>query len=585
MVAVVVTVAFALFFTQAVPVEVTCLGILASLSLTGVLSPEETLSGFSSTATVTVALVLVLSEAVVKTGLAELLASLLGHRAFARPRVSLVVMGAVVAFLSAFMNNTAVVALAIPVVLSLSARAHVPPSKLLLPVSYFAILGGTCTLIGTSTNLVVDSVARAHGGPGFTLFEFTPLGVIGVVVGVATAVLLTPLLPQRVPLSMMISRSRRSQFVTEVSLPPGSRYVGRPLGELAAHVEVLELFRGEESIVNPPAHETLRAGDTLLVQGEAGAIRDLLSGRHVVVGTAVADDERVAIERLGLMVTEMVITPTSRFAGVRLQDAGLRRHHGILVLAARRLGMGHHIFGLRRMVLRPGDVLLVQGPPHDLDELHERGDVLLIEGTTPWVPRRRKAPLALAIFAGVVVLAALRVAPLVPLGLVGVGVILATQCLGARDALHALDSGVLLLLACASPLATAMTKTGLAAEIASGVTSLSGGSPWLTVSLLALATSLLTEVVSNNATAALLAPVALAVAGESGFNPKAALMAVVFGASSSFATPIGYQTNAMVMGAGGYLFQDYLKVGLPMKVVVWGLVSALIPVFWPLTGG
>lgn len=574
--------AFALFVTQFVRTEVTSLAILAALALTGILEIDQVLAGFSSPATVTVAALLVLSEGLARAGVADYAAAFLERWAgMARWRI-LLALGMTVGFLSAFMNNTAVVAIAIPVVLTVCRRTHQPPSKLLLPVSYFAILGGTCTLIGTSTNIIVDSVSRSHGGPSFAMFEFSGLGAIALAVGIGGVMLLSRLLPARTPLTLMLSPRARSNFVTEVSIPARSRYAGRSIREFARGIRVLELFRGDASTLSPSTEEVIWEGDILLVEGSAQAIRDLTVSEEIALGTAVADDERVSIKQIDRTVTELVITPNSRFVGQRMKDAGLRRRHGILVLGARRLGVQHHVYGLRNMGLRSGDVLLVQGSLESLYDLQESGDVLLVEGVERTMTWPQRAPCAVGIFGTVVVMAALHVAPLIPLAFLGIAAMLITRCLTIPDAVHALDSSVLLLLAGTIPLGTAMTTTGMASRLGESLAVLAGDHAFATVSLFFLLTSLLTEVVSNNASAALLTPVALAVAAQTGVNPKAMLMAVVFGASSSFATPMGYQTNAMVMGAGGYLFRDYLRVGLPLKLILWMVISALIPLFWPL---
>ncbi len=577
--------ALVLFVTQLVRIEVTSLFILASLSLSGILTNEEVLSGFSSPATITVGAMLVISAAVAKAGIADYAASVLHRWAGSSKFALLIALGLTVSFFSAFMNNTAIVAISIPVVLTLSQQSGWAPSKFLLPVSYFAILGGTCTLIGTSTNIIVASISRASGGPSIGMFEFTGLGVLCLFIGLAAVAWLSRFLPERIPLGVMLSLQARSKFVSEVEVPPGSKNVGKPLGQVFKDIQILELFRGDRSILSPPGTETLQGGDILLIEGAARAIGNLLESKDVSPATAVADDERITIRQVDRVVTELVITPRSRFVGQRLRDIGLRRRHGVLVMAARRLGVGHHMYGLRRMILRPGDVLLVQGSIEALRDLQEDGDVLLVEGVERTMTSPRRAPCALGILALVVTLAALNVAPLVALTLCGVGLMLLTRCLTVAEAIQALDSSVLFLLVGTIPLGVAMEKTGIARALAVTVVDILGGHPAALVAGFCVLTGILTEVVSNNATAALLTPVALEVAAQSGVNPKAMLIAIVFGASSSFATPQGYQTNAMVMGAGGYLVRDYLRVGLPLKIVILLSAIALIPLFWPLHPG
>ncbi|MBN1423269.1 SLC13 family permease [Candidatus Fermentibacteria bacterium] len=571
-----------LFVTQIVRIEVTSLFILAALSLTGILGGEDVLSGFSSPATITVGAMLVLSAGVAKAGVADYAAALLQRWAGTTQWGLLLALGVTVSFFSAFINNTAIVAITVPIVLTLCQRTGRAPSKFLLPVSYFAIMGGTCTLIGTSTNIIVASISRSSGGPPVHMFEFTKMGLLCLLAGIACILPLARFLPTRTTLGLMLSPRARSQFVSEVEIPPGSRHAGKAVGELLKEIRILEIFRGDESLLWPAPDHTILAGDILLIEGSAKAIGNLMDSADVAPATVVADDERVTIRQVDRTVTELVITPASRFVGQRVKDIGLRRRHGIVVLAARRLGVGHHMYGLRKMALRPGDVLLVQGSIESLRDLQEGGDVLLVEGIDRTMTFPHRAPWAVGILSSVVVLAALDVAPLVALALLGVALMLMTRCLTVAEATRALDSSVLFLLAGTIPLGVAMNKTGIAHYLAENLVRLAGGHELALVGGFCVLTGLLTEIVSNNATAALLTPVALAVASTSGVNPKAMLMAIIFGASSSFATPQGYQTNAMVMGAGGYLVRDYLRVGLPLKIVILATAIALIPLFWQL---
>ncbi|MCB9896443.1 MAG: SLC13 family permease [Planctomycetes bacterium] len=582
---VLLAVTLVLLVTQWVRIEVVALSLVAVLALTGVLSTEDALSGFSSQATITVAAMLVLSAGLERAGAVDLVAGRLAALGGGGERRLLLALMLPTAVFSAFMNNTPVVALMVPVAITLARRFEVSPSKLLLPVSYASILAGTCTLIGTSTNILVDGLARDGGFEGFSMFEFSKMGVLYLVVGGAYVVLAGPrFLPRRSALSEVISPAAEGRFVTEIAIPRGSPLAGRPLAELvegAEVVKVLELVRGDDPTVRPFSGFVLAEEDVLIVEASARAIHALLGRQGVAAGTAVADAERVVVSRTDLRLAEAVVTPNSRFDGERIQDLGLSRVHGVQVLAVRRLGR-HHRSAIRAWRLRSGDVLLVLGQLASLEALQEQGDVFLVQGVEESVTFPRKAPLAAAIMLAVVLLASLGVAPIVHLALIGAAAMILTRCLDVHDATRSLEPSVLMLLAGTIPLGLAMERTGLAADMAASVVDLAGPhGPIVLVSAFYLLTSLLTEFLSNNAAAVLLTPIGLGIATRTGIDPKPLLVAIAFGASASFATPIGYQTNALVMGPGGYRFSDYVRFGLPLNLLMWISATILIPAFWP----
>jgi di/tricarboxylate transporter len=343
---------------------------------------------------------------------------------------------------------------------------------------------------------------------------------------------------------------------------------------------VLELIRGEQVTIGPAPDTLVEADDVLLVEGTARTIHEMIHQGSVVHGTAVSDTERITISRIDLHLVEAVVAPNSRFQHREVQDLGLSRRQGIQVLAVRRLGR-HHQYNLRRLRLHSGDVLLLQGSREALHNLQEEGEVLLIEGIDRTLTFPRKAPLAIAILVGVVMLAAIDVAPISMLAFAGVGVMLLTGCLTIPHATRALDPSVLLLLAGMIPLGLAMEETGLALRVAEFVVDFAGPlGPRFLIGAFYLLTSLLTEVLSNNAAAVVLAPICLGVASHAGIDPKPLLIAVAFGASASFATPIGYQTNTMVMGPGGYFVRDFLRVGVPLNLLMAIAATILIPLFW-----
>lgn len=584
---VVLGVAIALFVTQAVRIELTSLGIILALALTGILDPHEALSGFSSTATVTVAAMLVLSGGMRKTGVVGYASHLLGRLAGGGSTRLLLVVGGVAAAFSAFMNNTPVVAFMIPVVLNLSTRFGLAPSQFLIPLSYLSILGGTCTLIGTSTNVLIDALYREAGGPGFTMFEFSGLGLLTLLIGGALILVTAPwLLPKRPSLSQMLQARGEQDFVTELMVCEGARLVGRPLAAALLPQQgggrVLELIRDEEAILRPDPSLEIRAGDRLLVEADASTIGHLTSQKGVDYATVVADDQRVKISRVDLRMVEGVVPPNSSYLGRKVSDLGLSRLHGVSVMAVRRLDR-HHSYRIREMRLHAGDVMLLQGEEAALFGLEEGGDLILIEGSERSIVVPRKAPVALAILFAVVLAASLGLVPIVFAALGGVLALVASRCLSLREATRSLDPSVLLLLAGTIPLGLAMEKTGVAASAANWVAAqVVGAGPTALVGALYLLTSVLTSFLSNNATAVLLTPIVLGIAAEIGCDPKPLVLTILFGASASFATPIGYQTNVLVMAPGGYKFRDYLRIGVPLNLVLAVATALLIPWLWPL---
>ena len=589
-----------------------------ALAFTGILKPDQAFSGFSNAGTLTVGAMFVLSSGLVRTGALESVTFQLARFSQGSPRRLLLLLAATVPAVSAFMNNTPIVVMMMPVVVSLSRRFRISPSKLLLPVSYFAILGGTITLLGTSTNILVDDIYRQAGGPGFSLFDFTPLGLIYAVVGVGYIVTVGyRLLPDRTPPLGLNVRGEGSSYVSEVAVAADSKLVGRVPGHFmqlrafrrpsprrdmnlslrrrigrspaagqentATHIELLEIVRDERLLLAEDAADIpLAVGDRLLISGGANEISAFLKETHSTLATVLADDKRVALSSLQQTVVEAVVLPDSPFSGRAVGTLELHRRFGVDVMGVQRQGR-HQSEGLRTLTLRDGDVLLLRGAAHDLRQLRESARLLLVEGVEESIVRSDKNRQALVIMLGVVLLATLTELPIAVLALAGAVLMILTRCLRPEEALRSLDPSTLLLLAGTIPLGIAIQSTGLAALVVEGLLALLGhADPRLFISMLYLFTSIITELLSNNAVAVLLTPIALQLAVTLGIDPKPLLMAVAFGASASFMTPIGYQTNAIVMGPGGYTFKDYLKIGAPLNFILWIVATICIPLLWPL---
>jgi len=578
----------ALFISRLVPYEITAILIVSALAISGILSPAEALLGFSSTATITIAAMFVIGAGLGRTGVVDAMATRLTRHAPTNLTTLLLVMAGVVGLTSAFVSNTPVVVILVPVVLSLCRKSNIPPSRLFLPLSYFAILGGTCTLIGTSTNILIDDLYRRAGGPGFHIFTFAPVGSVYLVVGVLAIVLLARhTLPERASLASLIPAERKARFVTEVVVTAGAPIAGHRVGEVfrpGSPVRLLELIRGEEIFLGARASEQhLEPDDALIVEGTPQEISAFLSRfAGVELASVVEDEQRVPMKTLQLRLVEAVVLPDAPFDGRYVRDLGLNRLYGVKVMAVQRHGRQHR-YQIRAMRLHGGDVMLLQADDHGLAALREQGALMIVEGVEETVHLHRKLPIAVAIMVAFIIATGFFRVPLVVAALLGAALMVMTRCLRVDEAVRSLDFSTLLLLAGTIPLGVAMLKTGLAPVIVKAILVLVGNSPpWVLLSTLYIITAVMTSFLSNHAAAVLLTPIAIDMAANLGIDPRALLIAVAFGASACFSTPIGYQTNAIVMGPGGYTFGDYLRIGLPLTLIMWIAATVLIPMFWPL---
>lgn len=597
-----IVVAMGCYVHQWLPTEVTSLLVIAGLAFSGILEPQEALSGFSSAATITVGAMFVISSGLLRTGALEFVALRLADYSRGSPTRLIVLLALLVPPASAFLNNTPIVVMMVPVVLSLCRQFDIKPSKLMIPLSFFSILGGTCTLLGTSTNILVNDLyvqfSREHAETwqspfelreGFRLFDFTPLGLVYLATGTVFILLFyRKLLPERSSLSGLLHPERKADFVTEVTIQPGSSLVGKRVKEVFAgsSVRLLELMRGEEIVLASEAGEyRLEPTNSLIVEGRPQEIDSFLHSTGLGLISVVEDTERVPMRTIELMLAEAVVLPDSSFEGRTVSGLGLNRRFGVKVMAVQRQGR-HRRYKIRAMRLRAGDVILVQADAMGLNALRETEDVLVVEGVDRTLSRPRKAPLAVLILSAVVVLASLNlsVLPIVVLALGGAALMLVARCIRVDEALRSLDGNVLLLLAASIPLGVAIEKTGLADSTVSVVVDVTGNMhPIVFLSAFYLLTSLLTGVLSNSTVAVLMVPIAFSLDEKIGIHHEALLVAICFGASASFLTPLGYHTNTIVMGPGGYTFRDYLKIGFPMSVLMWITATIFIPIFWPLT--
>lgn len=581
--------ALVLFVTRWLPIEITSLLIPPALVFTGILDVSDALSGFSNPATITVAALFMLSAGLVRTGVLESVALVLGRLAGGSPLRLLLLLALVVPLFSAFMNHTAIVVMLIPVILRICRDFDMAPSKLLIPLSYFSILGGTCTLIGTSTNILSAEYLRTHlsGGAPLGMFAFLPLGGFYVVCGVAFICTIGwRLLPTRGPLVGLLPIARTAKFVTEIIVEPGSPLETRTVGEAFKQqglVRLIEIVREEIVTLGPAARDMrMMRGDALIIEGASKDIAEFLAHSGARLGHVVEDDREVPMSTVELLLAEAVVLPDSAFVGRTVSGLRLNHRFGVKVLAVQRRGR-RHMRQIGALRLAPGDVLLLQAGAGGFDALRESQAVLIVEGLEQAVLHKRRGVTAMAIMALVVALATLTALPIAVLALMGVALMILTRCVRIDEALHSLDASVLLLIACTIPLGLAMTSTGMAGDLVHAFSHAAGGLPPVAqLSAFYLITSLTTDLLSNNATVVLMAPLAFEAAQRLGVHPQPFLMAVTFAASACFMTPIGSHANTIVLGPGGYTFRDFLRIGIPMNLLMWLLASFLIPQIWPL---
>ncbi|MGD9826517.1 SLC13 family permease [Desulfobacter sp.] len=586
LVSLILIVTLVLLISEKISVDKTAIGIMVLLALTGILSPSETVAGFANPAVITVGSMFLLSHGLIRTGAVGFLTELvLKFSKGSRKSAFLIILvgGAV---LSAFINNTPVVALFIPIVMGLSCECDFSPSKLLIPLSYVSILAGTSTLIGTSTNIIVSDLANLNGFDQLSMFELGRLGVPIAAIGIFFLFLASPkLMPGRTAPVCELDEGKEKKYIAELIVTEKSPLIGkRDITVYAKEnlgLSVIEIFRNGGVFDPSRTRLSIKQNDIFLVKAAAQDIISCLKSKelslihgkkNLTFGGSPEDD----------LIVELVIPPLSSLLREPLMSDELQNDADICIIAIRSRTSYFSYRELQNGRLKIGDILLVQCPRNKLDKIRKSQDFVIIEDIHHAIVDREKAGIATGIFVAVVLAATLGLVDIMICALTGVFLMTLTHCLSLKDAYRSLQSEVLLLIVGTLALGLAMQKTGATELYSTAFLSLfEGKSPHMILFAIIVLTSIFTHILSNNATAVLLLPIAISTAVSLGVDPRPFIIGICFGASACYASPIGYQTNLLVYGPGGYRFSDFLKLGLPLNVIVVVIASLFIPVFWP----
>jgi di/tricarboxylate transporter len=587
----VITLMFILFVMELFPLDVTALSILAVVLVLGYISPEEAISGFANPAVITIALLFVLSHALQKSGILEYMVIRLNKLTERSRFLGLFVFLISVALASAFVNNTAIVAIFIPLTIRLAQKYNLSPSKLLMPLSYIAIIGGTLTLVGTSTNLLVNSiyVNSISSAPPLGMFEFAKFGLVMLVIGMAYLLIAVPfLIPSRTVTSSLTKSYHMGGYLTELKVSADSPLVGRTCKERAVNknydITVLDILRNGKLISKNIRDTFIHPEDILFVRG---SLENFLRMKEVEKVTMLTDEKLTQDELIhdDNTLVECLITNKTDLVGKSLMEINFRRRFGSFILAIRREG---EILRkkIAHVVLQAFDTLLIYGPIEKIKELSDSGDFIVLGEIEATLQKHKYWWVSVAVIFGAVILAALGIVPILKGALIGAIFLLVIKVITANEAYQSINWQVIVLIAALIPLGIVIQKSGTAFWIATVLNDIANAfnplvRPTVMLSLVYLVTIILTEITSNAATAIIMTPIAISAAQQMGLDPRTFVFAVCFAASASFITPIGYQTNLMVYGPGGYKFTDYVRVGLPLAIVLWCIATWLIPILWP----
>ena len=575
-----------LLITEIISVDLTAIGIMVILVAVGILTPVEAVAGFANPAVITVGAMFVVSKGLMRTGGVEFLGRRITQMAGNNYKLALILILVSVAVASAFINNTPVVILFIPVIMTMCCKFGLSPSKFLIPLSYTSILAGTCTLIGTSTNIIISDLSMTLGYDSLSMFELTIIGVPIALVGIIFLYFAAPqVLPSLANPICQLQDYNHRQYLAEFRIPEKSRLIGRNPGNIFKtrypDLTIVELINKSQIYYPNRDNVTIAAGNTLLVKGSLNDLVEILHQEEIELPTS--EKELVlGAQKDAPIVVELIISPHSSMRGQQLQRTPLARDPDVHIIAVKRSNLHIAERQIHDVRLQTGDILLIWCDESKLHSVRSATDFIVVEDVYEELVHKRKAVWAILNFIGMVGTAALGFADIMTCALTAAFLMIITGCLQMRDAYKALHGEVLLLIAGTIALGTAMQKSGTSHLYAQTFLSFfSGFSPGIILGAMILLTSISTQILSNNATAVLLLPIAISTATSIGVDPKPFIVGICFGASACFASPVGYQTNLMVYGPGGYRFMDYLKLGIPLNLFVVVASTLLIPLAWP----
>jgi di/tricarboxylate transporter len=580
----------AAFIWEKIPTELTAMSAFALLLVLGLLSPSDAMAVFSNSGPIAVAAMFILSAALEKCGAIDSVAALLARLPKMRLIFILPPLILSVALISAFINNTPVVVVFLPVVLSLARRMELPASKLLIPLSYASIFGGSCTLIGTSTNIIVSSIAVDSGYEPFSMFELAAVGIpLFLAGGLYLTVFANKLLPVRETISSILSEEERREYLLEAYIKPGSSEVGRRIdqtriGQLK-QLRIAEILRHGVRLRGDLMEAVLEGGDRLLLSVSPSALAKAQKSE----GLELRDMLGEGLEQISMsegVIVEAVVGPDSTLDGKTISSLNFRQRYRMVPLAVHRRGQNLRT-NFERVPLSYGDTILLLGTSEAVDQISGSEDLMLLN-RPPVITeaRKKKIPLILAVIAGVIASASMGIMPIAAAAIVGCVILLLSRCLTTKEAYDSIQWPILFLIFAMLGVGASMGHTGtsawLAEQLVDSVATFVAPN-WQPLALLAgiyLLTTTLTELLSNNAAAVLLATLAIGIAQTLQIDPRPFLIAIAVAASASFATPIGYQTNTYVYGVGGYRFSDFIKIGAPLNVLAFIITMLVVPMVW-----
>jgi di/tricarboxylate transporter len=574
------------FATEVRPPEVTAFAAVGILLILGILSTDDVLAAMSNPAPLTIAAMFIISASLVRTGTLDVFARKVTDIAQQTPVMATGMLLVTIAAMSAFTNNTPLVMMMIPIGITLAKQLGESSSKILMPISFAAILGGTCTLVGTSTNILVDGVAQKSGLEAFSIFEIAPAGIIIAFVGVGYIALTRKLLPDRESVASLMSESQSKRYSVSVFIGATSPYIGRKIGEVnslkSGERRLVDLIRNDRSLRGNLDDNMIKQGDIIVLHSNESDIMTIREQGRLSLKADALNNEVLPVSSHQSILAEILLLPGANIINQNLDELNLLRRYGVYPIALHRRGV-NLMERYEHTPLAVGDTLLFEGAKADLQRLVDGENLMNMTEPKTRGFRMQKAPIAIAVIFGVVIAAAFDIMPIAGLAVMGMAAVLATRCIEPDEAFAAVDWRIIGLIVAMLAIGTALEKAGLVEMVVAAATpTLAEFPPIVALAAIYLLSLTLTELVTNNAVAVVVTPIAISLAVSLGADPRPFAIAVMFAASASFLTPIGYQTNTLVYGAGGYRFLDFARYGLPLTIII-GITSIIvIPIIWPL---